>query len=125
MEAIGNTHILNEFRDRIFEMNVLVGWYSDPQTGERIERNVPEMIALIHSELSEALEGYRKDLMDDHLPQHPMIAVELADTLIRVFDLAGYLKLDLSKAFIDKILYNASRADHKLENRKLAGGKKF
>lgn len=117
--------ILNQFSHQIFEMNVLMGWYSDPKTGERIQRNIPEMICLIHSELSEGLEGYRKNLPDDHLPHRLMLEVELADALIRIFDLAGYLQLDLSGAFIDKILYNANRADHKLENRALDNGKKF
>jgi NTP pyrophosphatase (non-canonical NTP hydrolase) len=120
-----NLKILNQFASKIFEMNMLMGWYSDPKTGERIERNIPEMICLIHSELSEGLEGYRKNLMDDHLPHRPMLEVELADVLIRVFDLAGYQGLDLSGAFNDKVLFNASRADHKLENRALDNGKKF
>ena len=83
------------------------------------------MMCLIHSEISEAMEGVRKNLKDDHLPQHPSVTVELADALIRIFDLAGHLKLDLGAAFVDKIDYNARRADHRPENRALAGGKAF
>lgn len=78
---------------------------------------------LQHSELSEATEGYRKDLMDDHLPHRPMIEVELADALIRIFDLAGWLGLDVSGALIEKLAYNQSRPDHKEENREKTGGK--
>ena len=104
---------------------VEAGWYSDIETGERTPRNVGEMLALVHSEVSEALEGHRKDLMDDHLPHRKMIEVELADTLIRIFDLAGYLELDLGGAVLEKFEYNQHRADHKIENRKAAGGKKI
>ena len=48
---------------------------------------------LVSTEVSEAVEGVRKNLMDDHLPQYKMECVELADTLIRVLDLGGKLKL--------------------------------
>lgn len=100
------------------------GWYNDPRTGKPIERNVGEMLALIHSEVSEALEGHRKNLQDTHLPHRKMIEVELADILIRVYDLAGYLKLDLGGAYAEKLLYNKNREDHKLETR-AQGGKAY
>jgi NTP pyrophosphatase (non-canonical NTP hydrolase) len=101
------------------------GWYVDPKTGEPLDRNIGEMLCLMHSEISEAMEGYRKNLNDTHLPTYPMITVELADLLIRAFDLAGYLDLDLANAVLDKLEYNQNRADHKLENRAKEGGKKF
>jgi len=109
----------------VYQGNVRMGWYSDPVTRERKERNVGELLALIHSEVSEALEGHRKNLMDTHLTNRPMIEVELADVIIRVFDLAGYLNLDLGGAYIEKLAYNANRQDHKLENRVGENGKKF
>jgi len=86
---------------------------------------VASKLDLIHSELSEALEGYRKDLYDTHLPNRLMIEVELADACIRIFDLAGYLKLDLEGAIIEKFEYNKNRPDHKKENRMKEGGKKI
>lgn len=82
-------------------------------------------IALIHSEISEALEGGRKDKMDDHLPDRKSEEVELADAVIRIMDLAGARGLDLAGAIIEKLAYNQSRPDHKPENRAAAGGKKF
>jgi hypothetical protein len=100
------------------------GWYDNPLTGQPIERNVGELLALVHSEVSEALEGHRKNLNDAHLPHRKMIEVELADTLIRIFDLAGYMKLDVGGAYHEKLLYNETRADHKAEVR-AAGGKAF
>jgi NTP pyrophosphatase (non-canonical NTP hydrolase) len=89
------------------------------------ERNIPEVLCLIHSEISEAMEGFRKDKMDEHLPDHKSITVELADAIVRICDLAGALKLPLGKALAEKLCYNQSREDHKLENRMAPGGKKF
>lgn len=101
------------------------GWYTNPTTGLALERNVPEMLCLIHSEISEAMEGYRKNLPDDKLPHRRMIEVELADAMIRIGDLATYLGCDLGGAIVEKMAFNATREDHKLEARKAAGGKAF
>lgn len=56
---------------------------------DKLTRSKAQLIALCISELSEALEGHRKDLMDDKLPHRKMVEVELVDFLIRAFDMAG------------------------------------
>lgn len=104
------------------------GWWTDLQTGEpkRLDQvNIGEKLMLIVSEVAEAMEGDRKNLMDDKLPHRKMIEVELADALIRIFDLGGFLKMDLAGALIEKLAYNQQRADHKIANRLAAGGKAY
>ena len=80
---------------------------------------------LMVSELAEALEGHRKDLMDDKLPHRKMFEVELADCIIRICDTAGQMGLDLGGAVAEKLEYNSTRKDHTHEARLAPGGKKY
>ena len=113
----------------------LNGWWTDLATGHDLTSkgypkllpvvNVGEKLMLIVTEVGEAMEGHRKLLMDDKLPHRPMLEVELADVVIRCFDLSGGLGLDVAGAISEKLDFNATREDHKIENRRNVGGKKF
>ena len=104
------------------------GWWQHPETGEPVQNSpycFSNKLMLIVSEVSEAMEGDRKNLMDDKLPHRPMREVELADAVIRIFDLAGAYDMDLGGAIQEKLTFNAQRPDHKLANRQAAGGKAY
>ncbi len=101
------------------------GWYRDPMTGVTIRRNFGEVVALMHSELSEALEHDRKQTMDDKLPHRNGVEVEFADCIIRILDTAAALGLDVAGALIEKNRFNRMRADHKLAARAEQGGKRY
>ena len=104
---------------------VFSGWWNDPATGKRIDRNTGEILMLIVSEIAEGMEGHRKSLMDDKLPHREMLEVELADAIIRIFDLAGSRGYDLGGAIAEKLAFNLQRPDHKPAARLAAGGKKY
>ena len=120
------TTSINELAASIHDNNVKVGWWKDsPIYGGTVPDKyvIPTKLCLSHSEISEGLEGFRKSLPDDHLPHRPMIEVEIADAIIRLLDIAGYLDLDVGGAILEKLAYNAVRPDHKLEAREGVGGK--
>jgi NTP pyrophosphatase (non-canonical NTP hydrolase) len=75
-------------------------------------RNIGEALALIHAEVSEALEAYRGNDMDTHTAEDGKpegFGVELADIVIRVLDLAQGLDYDLALLMADKHAYNLTR----------------
>ena len=104
------------------------GWWHDINTGKHFTENplgFSNKLMLIVSEPAEAMEADRKGLMDDKLPHMDGRVVELADAIIRLFDLAGGYNMDLPRAIAEKMEYNASRHDHKIENRLGIGGKAY
>jgi hypothetical protein len=84
---------LNERAKEVHAANAK--WWHDLETGERIERNKGELLMLVVSEIAEAMEGERKNLMDDHLPHRKMAEVEMADAYIRLLDYAAGFGVDL------------------------------
>lgn len=120
---LGHYLYLNDVAQQIHAQYKL--WWTNLETGEPKERNVGELLMLVVSEVAEAMEGHRRDLMDDHLPHRKMFEVEIADALIRIFDMAGGLQLDIGGAVLEKLAYNQQRADHKRESRLASGGKKY
>ena len=110
--------VLNDVAHKCHMQAKIMGWHKRPrEDGTRF--------ALIHSEISEALEANRKTTMDDHLPHRCGEEVELADAVIRIFDHIGLKGMDIGAAMAEKGVYNQNRADHQLANRNLAGGKQY
>lgn len=97
------------------------GWWENRKGKE----DIPLLLMLAVSELVEAFEGYRKGLPDDHLPHQNMFDTEIVDLILRIFDTAGGLKINVAEILLEKLLYNIDREDHKPENRSKPGGKKY
>lgn len=193
---------LNQLSLKCFNQAYSLGWYTDAETGldtlsssltRKVCPWVVARLALIGSEITEAYDGMILSNPDEHLPKYSNFTVELADTVIRIMDLAGCLNIrnineqvtkckdaeldnsnvtkmvdkwfvhahnlvsyaleayrkgyrglfekrlaelvsyinDLANVFglalwnavDDKLVFNANRPDHKLENRQKEGGK--
>ena len=109
---------IKQLQEKIHNQNKDMGWWDN-------QREIGTLLCLVHSEISEAMEGDRKSLMDDHLPHSYMLEVELADAVIRILDIAEWKGFNLQDAIIEKIEYNKNRQDHKKENRNKENGKKY
>lgn len=86
--------------EEVHALAVSKGWYEGP------ERILPELLCLVHSEISEALEGFR-----NHIPEGEKgcVSEELADAVIRIWDMSAFLGLDIEAAINKKHGFNKTR----------------
>lgn len=75
------------------------------------------LVAMIHGEVSEALEAERTGKVSDKIPSFTGVEEEMADVILRIMDYAGKHKLRIAEALVCKMMYNSTR-EHK-------HGKKF
>lgn len=97
---------LQHIADECHNIALTKGWWENTP-----ENYIPEKLALIHSEISEALEAYRENQLtgmeDDGKPVG--LDSELADAVIRIFDLSGYMGIDIEEIIKKKMAYNMTR----------------
>lgn len=99
--------MINDLVKRAYENSKKHGFWNE-------EKNFGEVIALMHSELSEAFEEHRngKKINEIYYEQGKKtcgIPSELADVVIRVFDFCGGNDIDLEKIILEKMQYNETR----------------
>lgn len=88
----------------VHNIAVAKGWWES-------ERNFGEVISLMHSELSEALEAHRVDPLkpSTKIPEHTEVAEEFADVIIRIMDYCAAEKIDVASALVSKVEFNTTR----------------
>lgn len=108
------TKSIAKWQHEAHELAVSKGWWTDVKTNEPVDpvAKIPEAIALIHSELSEALEEYRRGTLAPYTAaggKPEGFEIELADAVIRIMDLCGALGINLESAIETKHEYNKTR----------------
>jgi NTP pyrophosphatase (non-canonical NTP hydrolase) len=97
-------HNISLMTSSVHKNAVEKGWYEN-------SRSDVESIALMITELSEAIEAIRNgNLKDKHCPEFDNLTIELADCIIRIFDFCGHKEIDIGSAILAKHEANRKRS---------------
>lgn len=95
-----------------YDINVYKGWWDKPT-------DTATEVCMMHSELSEAIEGLRQGkVADDMLTGHYSFVVELADCIIRIMSCCGHRQVDLATPLVDKLYYNLTKRAYRHGNKR-------
>lgn len=111
IKLYSTTLSINQLAQFTWQINKNNGWNVVTPEDWNDEFKIPAKLCLTHSELSEGLEGFRAN-------DRVNFGEELADTVIRIFDIAAGLEIDLQKEITDKLLKNTKRG-HRHGNQKV------
>ena len=106
VKAEAPKYSLADFEEMVYQTNLANGWFES-------DRSFGEDIALLHSEVSEALEAFRDgdmgSIREDGKPEG--VDSELADVLVRLLDTTRRYGVDLESILLKKLAYNATRGN--------------
>lgn len=102
MSLANKAEYYERYAAHVHELNRI--WWYDEGSEVKRDLNIHERFQLVLSEVAEAMEGFRKDLQDDHLPQYKSLHVELADGVIRILDMAGAYSWRIEYGKVDTLV---------------------
>lgn len=104
---------LNDLRDECYDVSLRNGFHEADNVLKHFPSEIAPKLLLINSEIGEATEALRQmeweTNLSEHVPTMTAFEEEIADVVIRVMDLCGWLGIDIERCVADKMAFNRTR----------------